>query len=203
MIIFALAIVAAYLTGSIPTSFLAGKIIRGIDLRNHGSGNLGATNAFRVLGWKTGLAVLFVDIMKGVIPVVFFPLIVFKSGFTGINVQNMALIMGLFAIIGHIFTIFMHFRGGKGVATSIGVFAALAPFAFLIVLPVCVGLIALTRYVSAGSLAGAILLPLSVILIYSDRIPLIMFSVMIGIIIVIRHRANIQRLLKGNENKIF
>ena len=189
--------------GSIPTSYLVGKAMKGIDLREHGSGNLGATNAFRVLGWKTGLFVLACDTLKGALPVIFLPGAVLSRGCDLLSVPNLALVIGLATILGHIFTVFMKFKGGKGVAASMGVFIALAPVPFLITLIVCLFIIGITRYVSAGSLAGAIMLPALVIVFHSDRAPLCVFTAVVGILIIIRHRSNIRRLLRGEENKLF
>ena len=196
-------ILLSYLVGSIPTSFIVGKVMKGMDLREHGSGNLGATNAFRVLGWKGGIFVLVCDILKGALPVLILPRLAARGGLGFLEPHNLALVIGLAAILGHIFTLFMKFKGGKGVATSMGVFLALAPKAFAITLPVCILLIVLTRYVSVGSLTGALLLPILVYVFYPGQLPLILFTILIGLVILIRHRTNIRRLIQGRENKIF
>jgi len=203
MIVLLIALLAAYLIGSIPTSYLVGKLARGIDLREHGSGNLGATNAFRVLGWKIGVFVLICDVLKGAVPVLVFSGIVAERGGFGLAKYNIGLLIGLAAIMGHIFTIFMKFKGGKGVAASMGVFLALAPLPFLIAFSASILLISVTRYVSAGSLIGAILLPILVYIFYPDRVFFIIFTIIVGILLIVRHRSNIVRLLKGRENKLF
>jgi len=196
-------ILISYLIGSIPTSYLVGKGIGRIDLRRHGSGNLGATNAFRVLGWKIGVFVLCCDIIKGALPVIFLPKLATEAANPGIALHNMALIIGLAAILGHVFTVFMRFKGGKGVATSMGVFLALVPYPLLIALGISLIIIGATRYVSAGSLVGAIVLPILVYIFHPDRISLVVFTALVGILVIVRHRSNIIRLIKGKENKLF
>jgi glycerol-3-phosphate acyltransferase PlsY len=203
MVVLFFCIVLSYMIGSIPSSYLAGKGFRGIDLREHGSGNLGATNAFRVLGWKIGLLVLACDILKGALPVCLFPRAVMKWGGVTWDPDNIALLVGAAAILGHVFTLFMRFKGGKGVATSMGVFLALAPIPFLITLGVSLGIILATHYVSAGSLAGAIMLPVLVVIFHPGRWPLIMVTCLVGLLLIIRHRSNIKRIVQGRENKLF
>ena len=203
MFIFIISLLAAYLIGSIPTSYLVGKMTRGIDLRRQGSGNLGATNAFRVLGWKIGVFVLICDVLKGAVPVLVFSGIVAEKGGLGLAKHNIGLVIGLAAILGHMFTVFMNFRGGKGVAASMGVFLALAPLPFLITFAACALIIGLTRYVSAGSLAGAGLLPVLVYVFYPERVFFLVFTAVVGLLVIIRHRSNIVRLVNGKENKLF
>ena len=203
MAVFICFILISYLIGSIPTSYLVGKGIGRIDLRRHGSGNLGATNAFRVLGWKIGVFVLCCDIIKGALPVIFLPKLATEAANPGIALHNMALIIGLAAILGHVFTVFMRFKGGKGVATSMGVFLALVPYPLLIALGISLIIIGATRYVSAGSLVGAIVLPILVYIFHPDRISLVVFTALVGILVIVRHRSNIIRLIKGKENKLF
>ncbi len=203
MVLFFLTIIVTYIVGSIPTSYILGKILRGVDLRTRGSGNLGATNAFRVLGWKIGLAVLVGDMLKGALPVLFLPSFLEGRGFSALSVPTLALVIGLVAILGHVFTIFMRFRGGKGVATTMGVFAALAPLPFIIALSVSLALIAITRYVSVGSIIGAVLLPALIALMRPERKALFVIALIAGFVIIVKHRANIRRLIRGEENKIF
>lgn len=193
-------LVGSYLAGSIPTSYILGMRLRGVDLRKSGSGNLGATNAFRVLGWKIGVAVLAIDILKGYIPTL---AVLMWGGGGSLSSQNAALLAGLAAILGHMFTVFMHFKGGKGVATSMGVFLALAPKAFLLTLAVCLIIIAVSRYVSLGSLTGAVLLPILIRVFYPEWTTLFVITLVIGLMLIIKHRANIGRLLRGREHKIF
>ena len=203
MTVFVLSLFLSYAIGSIPSSYLVGKGFRGIDLREHGSGNLGATNAFRVLGWKIGLFVLVCDILKGALPVSILPHAIVKWGGIAWDSANIAILVGAAAILGHVFTIFMRFKGGKGVATSMGVFLALAPAPFMITLVVSLVVIFSTHYVSAGSLTGAVLLPILVMMFYPGRWPLILITSLVGFLLIIRHRSNIKRLVKGKENKLF
>ncbi|MGH7445699.1 MAG: glycerol-3-phosphate 1-O-acyltransferase PlsY, partial [Longimicrobiales bacterium] len=153
-----LLLLASYLLGAIPTSFLVARAARGIDLRQHGSGNLGATNAFRVLGWKAAAPIFLLDIAKGWLPVALFPLWDTSTAWTW------ALAYGAAAVIGHVFSIYVRFRGGKGVATGTGVFLALAPLAVLAGLVVWTDLVLATVFVSLSSLDAAIVLPVVVLL---------------------------------------
>ncbi len=192
-------LILSYLIGSFPTSYLAGKIFKGIDIRNFGSGNVGATNAVRVLGTKIGIPVLLIDILKG-----FLLIFIVKHNY---NVSHLFLIgLGISAILGHIFTIFLKFKGGKGVATSAGVFFALTPLALTIALIVFIVTVAKTKYVSLGSILAAITLFVSEIIInvqnnFSNKYELIL-TALIFLTIIYTHRANIQRLRNGEENKI-
>jgi acyl phosphate:glycerol-3-phosphate acyltransferase len=188
-------VVLAYLIGSIPTSYFAGRLTRGIDLRQHGSGNLGATNAFRVLGWKAAAPVMVVDIAKGWIPTALFPL------WDGSHTLGWALAYGAAAIVGHVFSVFVGFRGGKGVATSAGVFVALAPWAVAIGFVVWGVTLVLTRLVSLASILAAILLPIAV---YVTNEPTMVFwlSMVLSIFVIYAHRTNIGRLVRGEENRL-
>jgi glycerol-3-phosphate acyltransferase PlsY len=190
----ALLILASYLVGAIPTSYIVGRIARGIDLREHGSGNLGATNAFRVLGWKAATPIFIVDIAKGFVPAFFFPAL------DGSSWIGWPLAYGAAAIIGHMYSIYVGFRGGKGVATSAGVFLALAPLAVLGGFIIWAGLTFLTGYVSVGSVAAAATLPLLVALTGAPR-PVLVLSLLLGAFVVFAHRANIRRLLRGEEHR--
>ncbi|HEX7051011.1 MAG TPA: glycerol-3-phosphate 1-O-acyltransferase PlsY [Longimicrobiales bacterium] len=187
-------LVASYLLGAVPSSYLAGRWTRGVDLRRLGSGNLGATNAFRVLGWRIALPVLLFDMFKGWFPVFFFP------QWDGAG-PAWALAYGAAALVGHVFSIYVRFRGGKGVATGAGVLLALAPRAVLAGLAVWVVLVAATRIVSVASLAAAIVVPIVVRL---TRGPDTVFwlSVGLAIFVVYAHRSNIRRLLRGEERRI-
>lgn len=192
--------VFAYLLGSIPTSFLMGKLIKGIDIREYGSGNVGATNALRVLGTKIGIITLLIDIGKGFLAIQIGKLLVSEP-------SNLFLIgTGLFGIIGHIFTIFLKFKGGKGVATSAGVFIALSPLPVAIALVVFVVTVWLSKYVSLGSMVAALMFFL-VELIVNVRnrfanFELLIFIFLLMVFIFIRHKANIKRIIDGNENRI-
>jgi glycerol-3-phosphate acyltransferase PlsY len=186
----ALLAVASYLIGSIPHSYLAGRM-RGIDLRQHGSGNLGATNAFRVLGARWAAPVMLLDVAKGFVPTYFFPRI------AGDGV-SWALVFGVAAILGHVFPVYMRFRGGKGMATGAGVFLALAPAAVAIGLLVWSLVVAATRIVSIGSIAAALALPALVWWIYGSGLVFAVAIALAGFVLV-THRANIHRLLRGEE----
>jgi len=203
MFLFIAGLIISYLIGSIPTSYIMGMGLRGIDLRKCGSGNLGATNALRILGWKIGVLVLIIDLLKGLVPVLVFARYsrVGDAGF--LSAQDAGLFFGLAAITGHIFTVFMRFRGGKGVATSMGVFLGLAPIPFVITLAIAFMIIYVSRYVSLGSMAGAVILPILIYVFYPGRIALFMFATGVGVFVILRHRANIRRLIRGEENKIF
>jgi glycerol-3-phosphate acyltransferase PlsY len=188
-----LLVVMAYLLGSIPTSYLVGRL-RGIDLREHGSGNLGGTNAYRVMGAAAAVPVVIVDVGKGFVPAYFFP------AWDGTAVPVLGLLYGLAAIAGHIWSVFMTFRGGKGVATGGGVIIALAPTSALIALLVWVGLVALTGYVSLGSLAAATLVPLSAWLTDEPR-STVLFCAVLAVFVWWTHRDNLRRLARGEENR--
>lgn len=190
-----LLLIAAYLLGSIPTSYIVGRLARGIDLREHGSGNLGATNAFRVLGWRLALPVLVVDVAKGWAPTHFFPL------WDGRSASEWALAYGAAAVLGHAFSVWVGFRGGKGVATGAGVFLALAPVALLTGLGVWVVLVWSTRIVSVASLAAALVVPIAV-LITQGVGPVFWMAVALALFIVYSHRANVRRLLRGEEHRL-
>jgi acyl phosphate:glycerol-3-phosphate acyltransferase len=188
-----LLLLAAYLLGATPTSYIAGRLARGIDLREHGSGNLGATNAFRVLGWKAATPIFILDIAKGWLPVWLFPQL------DGRATLGWALAYGTAAIIGHVFSVWVGFRGGKGVATGAGVFLALAPLAVLGGLIVWATLVFTTGYVSLGSIAAAAVLPLLVLATLGAG-PVLWMAIAIAAFIVFAHRANIGRLRRGEEH---
>ncbi len=183
----------AYLMGSIPTSYLVGRL-RGIDLRQHGSGNLGGTNAFRVMGASAGVPVVLVDVAKGFAPAYFF------TAWDGRAQANLALLYGLAAIAGHVWSVFIRFRGGKGVATGGGVIVALAPTAALIALFVWIGLVAITRYVSVASLTAAILIP-GLAHLTGERASTVAFCSAVALFVWWTHRDNLRRLARGRENR--
>jgi glycerol-3-phosphate acyltransferase PlsY len=184
----------SYVVGAFPTSFLAGRLVKGIDLRQHGSKNLGATNVYRVLGWKVAVPVALIDILKGTIPVVFFAPRVSPS-------LTVALLMGMAAIVGHVFSVFVGFRGGKGVATAAGVMLGLTPWAIAVTTTVWILLVWLTGYVSLASMAGAVTLPVAAWFLYPGRREIIWLDVLLAAAIIWLHRANIKRLLNGTENR--
>jgi acyl phosphate:glycerol-3-phosphate acyltransferase len=189
-----LLVVLAYLLGAVPTSYFAGRL-RGVDLRERGSGNLGATNAFRVLGWRAAAPVMVIDVAKGWIPTALFPL------WDGTHALGWALAYGAAAIVGHVFSVFVAFRGGKGVATSAGVFLALAPWAVMIGFVVWGVTLVLTRLVSLASILAAIILPIAV---YVTNEPTTVFglSIVLSLFVIYAHRANLGRLLRGEESRV-
>ncbi|MFC2140630.1 glycerol-3-phosphate 1-O-acyltransferase PlsY [Candidatus Auribacterota bacterium] len=188
----------SYLIGSIPTAFIMGKLLKGIDLREHGSGNLGATNALRVLGKKAGSATLAIDMLKGMLSVALLPLIFFSFS---ANLKIVRLLCCITVIFGHIWTLFLKFKGGKGIATSCGAFLSLTPLATLSVVALWLILFFSTHYVSLGSVVAAFFLPIFIFFIYGS-IPYTLFAVIIAFTVILKHKANISRLLKGTENKI-
>jgi glycerol-3-phosphate acyltransferase PlsY len=188
-------LLASYFLGSIPTSHTFSRLFAGIDLRQHGSGNLGATNLYRVLGWKYAIPAGLVDIAKGVIPVLLFAPQVSDS-------QLFALACGVAAIVGHVFSVFVGFKGGKGVATAAGVMLGLTPIALTVSAAIWVVLVRVTGYVSLGSIAAAAVLPIAVYLLEDQRTPaLVWIATAIAAGVIILHRRNIQRLIKGTENR--
>ena len=201
-------ILAAYLLGSIPTSYWVGRWIYGVDLRGEGSGNLGATNTYRILGGKAALPVLVVDILKGWIPVALFPLaLAGGSGIagagTGAGGEGWLLLFGGAAILGHVFSFWVGFRGGKGVATSTGVFLGLAPLALLVALGVWLLAVGVTRFVSLASILAALALPVAVALTpHRGGSGALAFSVALAAFVIFAHRANIRRLLQGSEGRV-
>jgi glycerol-3-phosphate acyltransferase PlsY len=198
-----LLLLAAYLLGSIPTSIIAGKALRGIDIREHGSRNPGATNTFRVLGWKIGVAVGLIDILKGLLAVIVLPSLIPSGSRMSLEVRG--ILAGLAAVSGHVWTVFAGFRGGKGVGTAFGVFLGLAPIPSLAAAVVWTALTFGTGYVSVGSIAAAAALPAAVIamgLWRDDFSPAVAgFSVIVGLLVILRHRSNIGRLVRGEENR--
>jgi len=188
-----LLVLAAYLMGSVPTSYLVGRL-RGIDLREHGSGNLGGTNAFRVMGIGAAAPVVVIDVLKGFIPARFFP------AWDGSALGDLALLYGLAAILGHVWSVFMRFRGGKGVATGAGVLVALAPVSALIGLLVWIGFVAITRYVSVASIAAATSVPVTAWLTDASRSTAV-FCAAIAVFVWWTHRSNLGRLTRGEENR--
>lgn len=192
-----LALAISYAVGSIPFAYLAGAAA-GVDLRKQGSGNLGATNVFRVLGWKVGLLVFLADALKGALPVLLLAPRISAPG----DPILWALACGIAAIFGHVRPVYLGFRkGGKGVATASGVFFALAPLPMLITFAVFVAIVLGTGYVSLGSLAAAALLPVLLLVTHGVASPLFVVSVIIACFVYWTHRANIGRLRRGEEHR--
>jgi acyl phosphate:glycerol-3-phosphate acyltransferase len=191
----ALWLVLSYFVGAIPTSYLAGRLFRGIDLRQHGSKNLGATNVYRTLGWRYAIPVGLVDIAKGAVPVLLFAPRVSDS-------QLFALACGIAAIVGHVYSVFVRFRGGKGVATAAGVMLGLTPLALGVAALTWLVLLTLTGYVSLSSIAAAAVLPVAVYFLERpDRPEILWLDALVALAIIWLHRANIRRLLNGTESR--
>ncbi len=197
---------ASYVTGSIPTSIIVGKIFKGIDIRKHGSGNAGATNVFRVLGWKQALIVVVVDIFKGWLPAAVYA----TSLFQGQPIEEtgvLQILCGFAAVLGHTYTIFAEFKGGKGVGTLGGMLLALFPIAVPLCLIVFAVVLMLTGYVSLGSILASAALPIFLFILpplgFADTAPLslLIFSLLVPWFIIFTHRSNISRLRSGAENR--
>lgn len=192
---------AAYMLGSLPTAVWTGRVFHGIDVRMHGSGNAGATNVMRVLGVKTGIPVLLIDMLKGwtAVSLLHFQPDVGKGEET---YMILSILLGILAVIGHIFPVLAGFRGGKGVATISGVCFALHPAATAAALGIFILVLMLTKYVSLGSISAGISFPVWVILVFrSPYFSLWIFSIVATILLIITHRKNIRRLKQGQENK--
>jgi glycerol-3-phosphate acyltransferase PlsY len=190
----------AYLLGSIPTGYLVAKA-RGVDIRTVGSGNIGATNAFRVLGKGLGTFVLLMDALKGWAAVQIGAYLISQL-LPGAPLGYLRITAGIAAILGHNFTCWLNFKGGKGIATSAGVLIALVPFALLIILSIFIILFLTTRYVSVGSIAAAFALPFATWFTEHHDIGLTVVMGAIGALAILKHRKNIQRLMNGTENRI-
>ena len=193
MLEYILAIISAYLIGSIPSGLILGKIFWHTDLRKYGSRNIGATNAWRTLGKVPGILVFIADSLKGQAGVLL--------GLSFVGTPLAAVMGGLFAIIGHSFSIFLRFHGGKGVATSLGVLAVLMGDVTAIVFLTWLAIVCVTRYVSLGSVVAGFLTPILAVL-FSYPMEYIIFTMIAAVLVIVRHRENIKRLMNGTENKI-
>lgn len=202
--ILVVAFLVSYLLGAIPFGYVAGRL-KGIDIRQRGSKNVGATNVARVVGRPAGIAVLMLDVAKGLVPVlVVAPL--FQRFSPGVSLLNIKVLCGLGAIVGHIFTIFLKFRGGKGVATGCGVLLALDWPALLVSLGVWILVVAVWRYVSLGSIVAIGVYPVSTVVLHQGELRasafLILFALAVACLVIARHKSNVKRLLAGTESKI-
>jgi acyl phosphate:glycerol-3-phosphate acyltransferase len=207
-------IILSYLIGSIPTSIIISKAAKGIDIREHGSGNAGGTNVMRVLGWKHGVLVILLDALKGVLAVI----VVARLHYGSMPFENatpfddftlVQIIAGISAVIGHIWTVFAGFKGGKGIATALGMLLMIVTVDMLIAIGVFILVVTFSRYVSLGSLAAAVAVPLTLIIrenVFNVDIPnyhtLLPFLVLVSLLVIFTHRKNVTRLLNGSENKI-
>ena len=207
-------IILSYLIGSIPTSIIISKAAKGIDIREHGSGNAGGTNVMRVLGWKQGVLVILLDALKGVLAVI----VVARLHYGSMPFENatpfddftlVQIIAGISAVIGHIWTVFAGFKGGKGIATALGMLLMIVTVDMLIAIGVFILVVTFSRYVSLASLAGAVAVPLALIVrenVFNVDIPnyntLLPFLILVALLVIFTHRKNVIRLLNGNESKI-
>lgn len=197
MIKFLVFVIIAYLFGSLPCGVWLGKVTKNIDIREHGSKNSGATNAYRILGPKYGIMVLILDALKGYIPL-------YLASVFGVDGVYLV-ILGLVAILGHSFSFFLKFKGGKGVATSLGVFLFLMPHVILVLIIVFIVVVAISGYISLASIICSALLPILAFFLpvrdVTARFPLVGISLIVGIFVIYKHKANIGRLMEGKENK--
>ena len=192
ILLYLLLIIASYFIGAIPTGVVLARAFSGKDIRHEGSGNIGATNVTRVLGKKLGALTLVGDLLKGFLPV--------WVGSYLVSSLNVVCLMGFAAFLGHLFPVYLKFKGGKGVATALGVFLYLSPIVILVEIIVFVFVVGIWKYVSLGSLIAAASMPLLLVIIGSPK-PVVLLSMAFALLIFIKHKANIQRLLNGTENK--
>ncbi|MBZ0100256.1 MAG: glycerol-3-phosphate 1-O-acyltransferase PlsY [Taibaiella sp.] len=197
----AVLIVLAYLIGSIPTAVWVSKRVYGIDIREHGSGNAGATNTFRILGAKAGTAVMLIDMLKGFVAV---KLAIFAPyGFYTEQSVNLQVFLGLFAVLGHIFPIWAEFKGGKGIATLFGMILAIQPLVAVSMVGVFMLMLYMTRYVSLSSITASIAFPLMILFIFREpELSYRIFAIATAFLVVLTHHKNINRLINGSESKV-
>ena len=213
MLLLAIIVILSYLVGSVPNSIIVSKMVRGIDIRQHGSGNAGGTNVMRVLGWRYGIFVIGLDAVKGVIAV----LLIARLHYGPLPFNNVSpfddftlvqIIAGVAAVIGHIWTIFAEFKGGKGIATALGMLMMLITFEMLIAIGVFLIVVTISKYISLGSLVAALSIPLSLILrenVLHDHIngynTILPFVIFLTLLVIFTHRKNLVRIFNGTENK--
>ena len=207
-------VLLSYLVGSIPTSIIVSKLVRGIDIRDYGSGNAGGTNVFRVLGWKYGVFVIMLDALKGALAVIvvarlYFGNFPFTNATPFDDFTLVQIIAGLAAVIGHIWTVFAGFRGGKGIATALGFLIPLITIDMLVAIGIFILVVTFSRYISLGSLVAAVAVPLILLVrenVFGVDIPgyntILPFVIAVALLVIYTHRANIDRLIKGKENQI-
>ncbi len=207
-------LILSYLVGSIPTSIIISKMVRGIDIREHGSGNAGGSNVFRVLGWKYGVLVIILDALKGALAVIvvsriYFGSFPFPNATPFDDFTLVQIIAGISAVFGHIWTVFANFKGGKGIATSLGFLVAIITVDLLLALAVFSIVVLVSRYISLGSVIAAISVP--IIMVVRENIfnvdisgyhTILPFTIFLAFLVIYTHRSNIGRLLNGNESKI-
>ncbi|HPI36546.1 MAG TPA: glycerol-3-phosphate 1-O-acyltransferase PlsY [Ignavibacteriaceae bacterium] len=214
MYLLLLIVILSYLIGSIPNSMLITRYVKGIDIRQHGSGNAGGTNVWRVIGWKYGLLVILLDALKGILAVV----LIARLHYGNFPFNNLTpfddftlvqLIAGSAAVLGHIWSVFADFKGGKGIATGMGILIVIVTVDLLVALGVFFIVVAISRYVSLGSMLATVSIPLTMIIrenVFNAHVSgyytLLPFLFILTLIIIFTHRKNIIRLINGNENKI-
>ncbi len=197
----AILFILAYLVGSIPTAVWVSKRVYGIDIREHGSGNAGATNTFRILGSKAGTAVMIIDMLKGFAAAKLALLSPYP--WTSEQVVNLQVFLGLAAVLGHIFPIWADFRGGKGIATLFGMILAIQPLVAVSLIGVFLGMLYLTRYVSLSSISASVAFPLLILFIFREpELSYRLFAIATACLVVLTHYKNINRLIQGNESKV-
>ncbi len=194
-------VVAAYFLGSIPTGYLAARA-KGIDIRTVGSGNIGATNAMRVLGKPAGIAVLLLDALKGYAAVWLCPTLIRLFNGPGADLETLRIVAGIVAVLGHNFTCWLKFKGGKGIATTGGAYLALAPLAVVVALAAFIVAVLLTRYVSVGSIAAAVALPAAVWCLPEHNLFLGSVTTALGAMAIYKHKSNLERLMAGTESQV-
>jgi glycerol-3-phosphate acyltransferase PlsY len=214
MLLLAIIVILSYLIGSIPNSIIISRAVSGIDIRKHGSGNAGGTNVMRVLGWKYGLVVIFLDALKGALAVViisrlFYGPLPFENVSPFDDFTLVQIIAGMSAVIGHIWTVFAEFKGGKGIATALGMLLTLITIDMLIAVGIFALVVLISRYVSLGSIIAAISVPATLFIRenffhvdiqgYSTLFP---FIIGVTVLVIYTHRKNMVRIINGNENKI-
>lgn len=214
MLLLAIIVILSYLIGSIPNSILISRAVSGIDIRKHGSGNAGGTNVMRVLGWKYGLVVIFLDALKGAIAVViisrlFYGPLPFENISPFDDFTLVQIIAGMSAVIGHIWTVFAEFKGGKGIATALGMLLTLITIDMLIAVGIFTLVVLISRYVSLGSIIAAISVPSTLFIrenLFHVDIPgystLFPFIIGVTVLVIFTHRKNLVRIFNGNESKI-
>lgn len=199
--LFVIAVVLAYLAGSIPSAVWAGKVFHGIDVREHGSGNAGATNTVRVLGWKTGIPVLIFDLFKGWLAAML-PRFLDAAPADTETMMALQIVCGLAAILGHVFPLFAGFRGGKGVATTFGVLLALHPLLTLTCAGIFLIVLLASGYVSLGSMIAVAMFPILLVTLFkSPSVWLTVFAIVVAAAVIVTHAKNIKRLLRGEEKR--
>lgn len=214
MLALGIVIIISYLIGSVPSSIWVGRLVKGVDIRDHGSGNAGATNTFRLLGWKPGIAVLLMDFFKGFSCSFWISQLAYYIADGPVSLfpiwdvdPFLRIVCGVVAVMGHMFPLYADFEGGKGMATAAGMLCGIEPVSVGITAVVFTGVMLVSRYVSLASLIAAFIYPLVLIALrYVFGWPIdgsiLIFGAIVGLGIIVKHRGNIRRLIKGNENRV-